>query len=192
MGDDLLQSHARTALACLDLTSLGDADTEADIARLCERAQGPHGPVAAVCVWPRLAAFARARLPASIGVAAVANFPEGGVDVERALRDTAAIVIRSWMSPDPISASTSSSVAQRSARSSVASGAATPGRRPVATNSAPVSSVTELDTDIRQSRRHSAASYPVSSRSSRRAPASRSSPSATPPSGISQLYSSSV
>jgi deoxyribose-phosphate aldolase len=93
MGDGLLQSHARTALACLDLTSLGDADTEADIARLCERAQGPHGPVAAVCVWPRLAAFARARLPASIGVAAVANFPEGGVDVERALRDTAAIVM---------------------------------------------------------------------------------------------------
>jgi deoxyribose-phosphate aldolase len=87
-----LQLAARTALACLDLTSLNDADTEADVARLCERAQGPHGAVAAVCVWPRFAAFARAQLPAHIGVAAVANFPDGSADVARAVRDTAAIV----------------------------------------------------------------------------------------------------
>lgn len=83
---------ARLSLACLDLTSLNDADTEADIARLCERAQAPIGPVAAVCVWPRLAAFARAQLPAHIGVAAVANFPDGSTDVERAVRDTDEIV----------------------------------------------------------------------------------------------------
>ena len=88
----MLAAQARTALACLDLTSLNDADTEADVAALCERAQGPHGPVAAVCVWPRLAAFARARLPAHIAVAAVANFPDGSTDLERAVRDTAAIV----------------------------------------------------------------------------------------------------
>ena len=86
------RATARLALACLDLTSLNDADTEADIARLCERAQGPFGPTAAVCVWPRFAAFARARLPAGIAVAAVANFPDGGTDRERALRDTGAIV----------------------------------------------------------------------------------------------------
>jgi deoxyribose-phosphate aldolase len=83
---------ARLALACLDLTSLNDADTEADVAKLCERAQGPHGPVAAVCVWPRFAAFARRRLPANIAVAAVANFPDGGALVERAVRDTGEIV----------------------------------------------------------------------------------------------------
>ena len=83
---------ARLSLACLDLTSLNDADTEADIARLCERAQAPLGPVAAVCVWPRLAAFARSQLPAHIGVAAVANFPDGSTDVERAVRDTDEIV----------------------------------------------------------------------------------------------------
>ena len=87
-----LQATARIALACLDLTSLNDADTEADVARLCERAQGPHGPVAAVCVWPRFAAFARRRLPAHIAVAAVANFPDGSADVARAVLDTAAIV----------------------------------------------------------------------------------------------------
>ena len=87
-----LPARARAALACLDLTSLNDADTEADVAKLCERAQSPHGPVAAVCVWPRFAAFARAQLPAHIAVAAVANFPDGSADTERALRDTATIV----------------------------------------------------------------------------------------------------
>jgi deoxyribose-phosphate aldolase len=89
---DDAQATARTALACLDLTSLNDTETEADIERLCQRAQGPRGHVAAVCVWPRWAAFARARLPAGITVAAVANFPDGSSDVERAVRDTAAIV----------------------------------------------------------------------------------------------------
>jgi len=83
---------ARTALACLDLTSLNDADTEADIERLCERAHGPFGPTAAVCVWPRFAALARRRLPATVRVAAVANFPDGRSDGARAVSDTAAIV----------------------------------------------------------------------------------------------------
>lgn len=83
---------ARLALSCLDLTSLNDRDTEVDIARLCDRAQGPFGAVAAVCVWPRLARFARAQLPAHISVAAVANFPDGSIDRQRALADTGAIV----------------------------------------------------------------------------------------------------
>ncbi len=92
MNDDLNRINARRALACLDLTSLNDADTEADVARLCERAQGRHGAVAAVCVWPRFAAFARRALPAHIAVAAVANFPDGSADVARAVRDAGAIV----------------------------------------------------------------------------------------------------
>jgi deoxyribose-phosphate aldolase len=86
------QTSARVALSCLDLTSLNDFDTEADIATLCQRAQGPCGPVAAVCVWPRLAAFARAQLPATIRVAAVANFPHGNADVDAAVHDTVQIV----------------------------------------------------------------------------------------------------
>jgi deoxyribose-phosphate aldolase len=87
-----LQNSARIALACLDLTSLNDADTEVDIAKLCQRAQSPLGPTAAVCVWPRLAAFARSQLPAQIAVAAVANFPHGNTDVDAAVRDTQEIV----------------------------------------------------------------------------------------------------
>ena len=87
-----MQRAARLALACLDLTSLNDADTEADVIRLCARAHGPHGATAAVCVWPRFAALARRELPAGIAVAAVANFPDGSADIARALRDTCAIV----------------------------------------------------------------------------------------------------
>jgi deoxyribose-phosphate aldolase len=87
-----LQRVARIALRCLDLTSLNDDDGEAEVARLCARAQSRHGPVAAVCVWPRLAAFARAQLPSGIAVAAVANFPDGGTDVDAALCDVQQIV----------------------------------------------------------------------------------------------------
>ena len=83
---------ARVALACLDLTSLNETDTEVQVAALCERAAGPHGPVAAVCVWPQLARFARDNAVATIAVAAVANFPDGSTDIERAVRDTGEIV----------------------------------------------------------------------------------------------------
>jgi len=78
---------AAIALRCLDLTSLNDGDDEAAVARLCARAQGRFGSVAAVCVWPRFAAFARRQLPASIRVAAVANFPTGSTDIDAALSD---------------------------------------------------------------------------------------------------------
>jgi deoxyribose-phosphate aldolase len=85
-------ASARLALACLDLTSLNEADTELDIAHLCQSAVGRHGHTAAVCVWPRLAAFARRELPPEVAVAAVANFPDGGADMARAVEDTRAIV----------------------------------------------------------------------------------------------------
>jgi deoxyribose-phosphate aldolase len=78
---------AQLALRCLDLTSLNDADTAADIAALCQRAQTPYGNVAAVCVWPRFVALARSLLPPSVRVAAVANFPDGALDLARALAD---------------------------------------------------------------------------------------------------------
>jgi deoxyribose-phosphate aldolase len=118
---------ARRALACLDLTSLNDSDTAADIVALCQRAVGAlgsnspgpekardqpvatargetsatargetsataRGAVAAVCVWPRRAALARRLLPPHIAVAAVANFPDGSADLQRAVRDTRQIV----------------------------------------------------------------------------------------------------
>jgi deoxyribose-phosphate aldolase len=92
MNTDELKRRAQQALACLDLTSLNDDDSDASTGQLCQRAQSPHGPVAAVCVWPRFVAQARRLLPAHIAVAAVANFPDGSVDVARAVADTRAIV----------------------------------------------------------------------------------------------------
>lgn len=83
---------ARIALACLDLTSLNDGDDAAAIDALCARAVGPSGRVAAVCVWPRFVAQARAALPREVAVAAVANFPHGALDEAAALADARAIV----------------------------------------------------------------------------------------------------
>lgn len=80
---------ARRALALVDLTNLDDAPTDADIDRLCARATGPCGPVAAVCVWPRFVARAVARLAdTEVRVATVVNFPHGGDDVAATVTET--------------------------------------------------------------------------------------------------------
>ncbi len=92
MSPDLKQTASR-ALAMLDLTSLNDSDDEAAVTALCGKAVTPHGTVAAVCVWPRFVALAKARLGASgVRVAAVANFPAGDADIDLAVADTRAIV----------------------------------------------------------------------------------------------------
>ena len=85
-------ADAKLALACLDLTSLNDGDDANAITKLCARAQGRAGPPAALCVWPRFVAQAKAALPAGIRVAAVANFPAGSGDVAAAVADARAIV----------------------------------------------------------------------------------------------------
>ena len=85
------EQAARIALASLDLTSLNDGDDEADIVALARRAAAAPGRVAALCVWPRLARVAVEQAPPGVAVAAVANFPDGSADIERALRDTGEI-----------------------------------------------------------------------------------------------------
>lgn len=92
MAEDAAAVDARVALACLDLTSLNDDDDARAIDALCAKATSRFGNVAAVCVWPRFAAQARAALPTQIAVAAVANFPDGALDLDLALADTQAIV----------------------------------------------------------------------------------------------------
>lgn len=92
-GPKVLKAVAQRAIGLLDLTSLGDDDGEATIAALCARALAAPIPVAAVCLWPRFVAQARALLDGSgIRVAAVANFPAGGDDVGRAVREVEYIV----------------------------------------------------------------------------------------------------
>jgi deoxyribose-phosphate aldolase len=80
---------AARILPLLDLTSLDEDDTEAEIETLCAR--GMDAGVAAVCVWPRFLPVAKARLAHSpIRLATVANFPDGSDDLARAADETAA------------------------------------------------------------------------------------------------------
>jgi deoxyribose-phosphate aldolase len=80
---------AARALPLLDLTSLNDADTEADIEQLCRRAI-IYG-TAAVCIWPRFVPAARSLLRGSgVRLATVANFPQGSDDIARAAEQCAA------------------------------------------------------------------------------------------------------
>lgn len=68
----------KLAIACLDLTSLNDNDTEDDIRTLCQRAVTAEGNVAAVCVGPQFVDFVkREAVDPSIKIATVANFPSG-------------------------------------------------------------------------------------------------------------------
>lgn len=87
------QTHARRALACLDLTSLNDDDTAERIDALCDRALAPVLGLglrpAAVCVFPRFAAQAVARLAGSgVKVAVVVNFPSGDGTVGAVVAET--------------------------------------------------------------------------------------------------------
>lgn len=83
---------ARRALACLDLTSLGEDDDRARIEALCEAARTAPGAPAALCVHPEWIATVRRRLdrdgPAGVAVASVVNFPDGGADPGRVARET--------------------------------------------------------------------------------------------------------
>ena len=83
---------AALALSCLDLTNLSEACDAAQIEALCARARTPHGDVAAVCIWPRFVAQARALLgPANpVRIATVVNFPGGSDPLEATLAETRA------------------------------------------------------------------------------------------------------
>lgn len=75
---------AKILIACLDLTSLGNNDTEQDIIKLCQKAQTPYGKTAAVCIWPKFIPLAKNILRDSgIKIATVVNFPDGSDDLIR-------------------------------------------------------------------------------------------------------------
>ena len=88
---------ARIALACMDLTSLGEADTALTVADLVARSRGRFGAPGALCVWPRFVAQVRGSLQALHGaraprVAAVANFPSGQEPLPAVLAQVRGIV----------------------------------------------------------------------------------------------------
>ncbi len=75
---------AQRALEVLELTQLAADTTEDDIRRLCERAETPHGPVAAVCVPPKFVMTAREVLGkrSPVAISTVANWPRGRSKVD--------------------------------------------------------------------------------------------------------------
>ena len=82
---------AASALACLDLTSLGDADTPDSVAPLYGKMRGAWGHVAALCVWPRIVPYAKAATQGTgIKVATVVNFPKGAAHLAIATAETRA------------------------------------------------------------------------------------------------------
>ncbi|HEX5812104.1 MAG TPA: deoxyribose-phosphate aldolase, partial [Pseudonocardia sp.] len=85
------------AVSMVDLTTLEGADTTGRVRALCAQARRPDPtdpdvpPVAAVCVYPDLAAVAAEALRGSpVGIAAVATaFPSGRASLPVKLADTA-------------------------------------------------------------------------------------------------------
>lgn len=85
-------SDARIALACLDLTSLGADDTPATVAALARRAHHASATPATLCVYPELLLATRMSLMREgipqVRTATVVNFPDGGIDADRAENET--------------------------------------------------------------------------------------------------------
>jgi len=79
---------ARRLIGLLDLTNLELSCGPTDIKALCARAVGPHGPVAAVCVWPQhTGEVDRSLADTPVRIATVMNFPSGDGDLEAVLSD---------------------------------------------------------------------------------------------------------
>jgi deoxyribose-phosphate aldolase len=70
-------------LSLIDLTSLGEADTQETIQALCQKAVTPEGQVAAVCVYPQFVPEVKTLVKKStVHIATVVNFPAGRDPIE--------------------------------------------------------------------------------------------------------------
>ncbi len=84
-----IKDYAAKALSCLDLTSLGEKDTDEKIIALCDKAVGKYGAVAAVCIFPKFIPLAKRELEnTDVKVATVVNFPKGGADILKVVDET--------------------------------------------------------------------------------------------------------
>jgi deoxyribose-phosphate aldolase len=87
---NILEQAARI-VSLLDLTSLSGTETVDEIERLCARAEGPCGRVAAICVFPGHLPQVRASLAGlsleQVELATVVNFPGGDLDADGSVRE---------------------------------------------------------------------------------------------------------
>lgn len=83
---------AQVILSLIDLTSLNDSDTLDSTRELCESACSPIGVPAAICIYPQFISFAKKRLGElgldSVSISTVVNFPNGGDDIDRVVKET--------------------------------------------------------------------------------------------------------
>ncbi|WFS62680.1 deoxyribose-phosphate aldolase [Pseudodesulfovibrio thermohalotolerans] len=87
------ETCALRILASMDLTSLGEDDTDEKIRALCARAVTPKGHVAAVCVYDKFVPLALRELAGTgVRVATVCNFPHGLPDAVKAVAEARAQV----------------------------------------------------------------------------------------------------
>ena len=87
-------AFAKQAITLIDLTDLSDDTTPEKTDALITRALGLPAPVAAICIWPRFVAQAKARLAGNpIKVATVVNFPDGGDGIEATRLETRAALL---------------------------------------------------------------------------------------------------
>jgi deoxyribose-phosphate aldolase len=72
-------------VSLMDLTKLGDNDTDRDIIKLCEKARNSLGEVAAICVYKQFILLVKKTLGQDFKVATVINFPAGNSSLEEAV-----------------------------------------------------------------------------------------------------------
>lgn len=96
MTTQIQKETAQKSISLMDLTSLTDQETSADIEKLCQQAKSQGGNTAAICIFPRFIPLARKLLveqgTPNIQIATVTNFPHGGDDIAIALAETKAAI----------------------------------------------------------------------------------------------------
>lgn len=75
-------------VSLIDLTQLGDNDTNEDIVKLCSKAKNSLGEVAAICVFKQFVPVVKKQLGQGFKVATVVNFPTGDKNIEEVLVET--------------------------------------------------------------------------------------------------------
>jgi len=92
MDNEVIKKSAQQILGLIDLTSLNNDDTIANIDKLCEQARTHHGNVAAICIYPQFIKHARVKLNnlslSNLPIATVVNFPSGNESIENVSTQT--------------------------------------------------------------------------------------------------------
>jgi deoxyribose-phosphate aldolase len=96
MTTQIQKQIAEQSISLMDLTSLTDNESTADIENLCQQAKSLGGNTAAICIFPRFIPLAKKILAKQgtpeIQIATVTNFPHGGEDIAIALAETQAAI----------------------------------------------------------------------------------------------------